>query len=81
MNDIERAIEYFKHKSYEEGGTRFTAVRLAVKALEKQIPKKPTVLNIHDISNYKYGECECGEHIMDDEKYCSNCGQKLDWEA
>ena len=48
-------------------------------ALEKQIPKKPKILKVHDISGYKYGECQCGEHIMDDEKYCSNCGQKIDW--
>ena len=45
----------------------------------KQIPKKPKVLKVHDISGYKYGDCHCGEHIMDDEKFCSNCGQKLDW--
>ena len=51
-----------------------------VSALEKQIPKKPKVLKVHDISNYKYGNCECGEHIMDDHQYCSNCGQKIDWE-
>ena len=25
------------------------------------------------------GDCECGEHLCDDEKYCSNCGQKIDW--
>lgn len=53
----------------------------AISALEKQIPKNPKILKVHDISKYKYGECQCGEHIMDDEKYCSNCGQKLNWES
>ena len=51
----------------------------AKEALEKQIPKKPKILKVHDISEYKYGDCECGEHIIDDEKYCSKCGQALDW--
>lgn len=55
------------------------ACEMACKALEKQIPKKPKVLKVHDISNYKYGDCECGEHICDDEKYCSSCGQAIDW--
>ena len=54
-------------------------IKIAISALEKQIPKKPKVLKVHEISNYKYGECQCGEHIMDDEKYCSSCGQALDW--
>lgn len=55
------------------------AIEIATAAIEKQIPKKPKVLKVHDISGYKYGECYCEEHIMDDEKYCSNCGQALDW--
>ncbi len=37
MNDIEKAVEYFKNKSYEEGGIRDRYTRLAVKALEKQL--------------------------------------------
>lgn len=48
-------------------------------ALGKRTPKKPEILKIHDISGYKYGDCECGEHISDDEKYCSSCGQAIDW--
>ncbi len=55
------------------------ALMIAVNALEKQIPKEPKIVKVHDISNYKYGDCECGEHICDDEKYCSNCGQAIDW--
>ena len=50
-----------------------------VKALKKSIPTRPKILKTHDISGYKYGECECGEHIHDDEMYCSGCGQALDW--
>ena len=36
MNDIEKAIEFYKAKSYEEGGIRDRYTRLAIEALEKQ---------------------------------------------
>lgn len=51
----------------------------AISALEKQIRKKPKILKVHEISGYKYGDCECGKHITDDHNFCSNCGQALDW--
>lgn len=47
-------------------------------ALEKQIPKKPKISKSH-VKNSKFGICECGEYIFDHEKYCSKCGQALDW--
>ena len=55
------------------------ALEIAISAIEKQIPKKPKIMKVHEVSGYKYGKCECGEHIMDDEKFCSNCGQATDW--
>lgn len=55
------------------------ALEMAISVLGKQIPKKPKVLETDALSGYKYGNCSCGEHIMDDEKYCSNCGQAIDW--
>lgn len=60
------------------------AFKTAIKALEKQIPKKP-------INEECYYICPCcrGElGVSDDDifiyklsmpKYCSNCGCKLDW--
>lgn len=36
-NDIEKAIEFYKAKSYEEGGIRDRYTRLAISALEKQL--------------------------------------------
>lgn len=57
------------------------AFEMAISALKKQIPKKPKVLKLQEVSGYKYGDCECGEHIMDDEKYCSNCEQAIDWRS
>ena len=54
----------------------------AIKALEKQIPKKP--LHIH--KNYYCPICkEDGWMLWDDaipndmDKYCGKCGQAIDW--
>ena len=79
----DRAIDLIRRikteETHEREIDRHKAFDLAISALKKQIPKKPKVLKVHEIPNYKYGECQCGEHIMDDEKYCSSCGQALDW--
>ncbi len=49
------------------------AFSMAIKALEKQIPKKPT-------DRCMYKECPaCGEVEIEFCKYCPSCGQKLDW--
>lgn len=45
-------------------------------AREKQIPKKP------DFTEDKtFALCPCcnGKGLLDKQKYCNNCGQKLDW--
>lgn len=62
---------------------------LAIKALEKQIPKKP-IFN-HNLSDtLSVFHCECGNTIKvshdigimnnnNAPNYCSNCGCRLDW--
>jgi predicted RNA-binding Zn-ribbon protein involved in translation (DUF1610 family) len=70
-------------QSYAENswGGLNESFELAIKALEKQIPKKPLLYDC----DYSYFECgNCGEAIFyTDEakthKYCLNCGQALDW--
>ena len=47
--------------------------KLAVKALQKQIPKKPY-----------WERCDlnckvCGEVVYADDNYCLSCGQAIDW--
>ena len=59
-------------------------INAAIKALDKQIPKKP-------VSKYKYrdGEnvcpsCETENRcriVMSWEKFCPDCGQAIDWEV
>lgn len=64
------------------------ALERAVKALEKQIPRK--VSNLSEIyldfgvgKKIKvgaYGNCpNCNYNIDTVSKYCTRCGQKLDW--
>ncbi len=56
------------------------ALKMAIEALEKQIPKKPSgTLTISGISRYKSGVCKCGTAIAMVYKYCPNCGQAIDW--
>lgn len=71
-------IEYFKIcKSTAE--TCGEALGLAVKALEKQVPFKPTRIDERKKYNYKFGDCKCGARVIDAYGYCSECGQALDW--
>ena len=58
-------------------------IKIAIEALEKQIPKKP----LHMHKNYYCPICkEDGWMLWDDaipndmDKYCGMCGQAIDWE-
>ena len=58
------------------------AFDVAIEALEKQIPKKPKLVNedyTMDGIWVKDFECpSCGNPYVDD-SYCQTCGQRLDW--
>lgn len=63
------------------------AYNMAIKALEKQIPKN--VISIIYRGDYKCPTCKNYIDITDDDlyvyeieppKYCDECGQALDWE-
>lgn len=77
------ALEYFKRrKEQTELNDRVQqAEDLAIKALEKQMPKKP-----YDVdTEYKTFDCpECLSRLYTDDDmqdcgYCPVCGQRLDW--
>jgi hypothetical protein len=76
---IKRAIDVLKHGCIYRDALGSEAISMAIEILEKRLPKKPKTLIIDKTSGVKAGNCVCGEHIMDDEKYCSNCGQAIDW--
>lgn len=61
-------------------GYLLQALDMAIEALEKQIPKKPISLG-EDIDR-DVGQCPNCKEIIDtyeDYKYCSDCGQAIDW--
>lgn len=74
--------EAIKELSYDNtayGGKCTKAViETAIKALEKQIPKK--VNNREEHADYIEGNCpDCDLPVCDVDNYCSTCGCLLDW--
>ena len=63
------------------------ALGLAIQALEKRIPKKPTpidykkYINVIDNARFLRGAYWCPncKHVVKTGSFCSDCGQKLDW--
>lgn len=69
---------------------RIEAVQLAIKALEKQIPKKPIATTKEKKSLGEYDDWQsCPRCKMsfgyctrkDEVTYCPKCGQAIDWEV
>lgn len=84
----QEAIEWLLgiENKYIHGGdegfdeNRKLAIKTAISALEKQIPKKP--LDIEGDYTALYGGCpNCKNIVCDNEDYrfCNECGQALDW--
>ena len=80
---IEEAIRAIRHdlhwnllKGYQED-----VAKIAISALERQIPKKPIRLPANHPFYYEVGDCPtCGVSVyVSDGKNCSQCGQKIDW--
>lgn len=58
------------------------ALEMAEKALEKQVPKKPTDVRYFGEAGYYIGLCpSCNAGNNSEYQYCGDCGQKLDWEG
>ena len=71
---------------YEQGnaGEHIESIDIAIKALEKQIPKKVKLRHIRKYDGYDDGECpNCGMYVSREydgnDVFCPDCGQKLDW--
>ena len=96
MNDIEKAaIDWLncERENYSKDSVYRYYMGLAVKALERQIPKKPKKQpymqeEFDSGTEYLCPNCESlvGGYSDDLEDwcgqhdYCEDCGQKLDWE-
>lgn len=83
---IEEAIAHAKEQTEIFSGTHGKFLDMAIAALEKQIPKKPT----YEGDGYWNGQlvydtwicpnCEkCYEVDYEEYDHCPNCGQKIDW--
>ena len=81
----EQVVERLKEASYERFGN--DGMGIAIQALEKQIPKKPTYEGDGYAPDGTFVSDEwicpcCGSRYevdYDDYDYCPDCGQKLDW--
>ena len=79
-----------KEKVYMDshaGRAQSEAFLIAINALEKQIPKKPTPIDyekyMDTVKNALFLKgaywCPNCKHVVKCGTYCSDCGQKLDW--
>lgn len=50
---------------------------MAIRALEKQIPKKP---DFTEDKEFALCPCRNGKGLLNKQKYCDNCGQKIDFD-
>lgn len=52
-----------------------------IEALEKQIPYKITNKSVTPfLSDVYEGDCKCGTRLLEGGKYCSECGQRIEWD-
>ena len=83
----EEAIKHFKslQKRYtkEHNGQMCEKVNLAIKALEKQIPKKPIIRKTKDyfgcVQYIMCPNCEKVDFGLTQPCFCRLCGQAIDW--
>lgn len=86
MMTAKKALELLKdHEYWTTYSWQDEVCEIAIKALEKQIPKK--AISTYK-GHYKCPTCEIYIDITDDDlyvyeikppKYCDECGQALDW--
>lgn len=77
---MKERYEFAKENYLEEAPEYVEALRMSVEALEKQIPKKP--IEQRYVNNELIGycpSCQLRWDVAHWQRYCSNCGQKLDW--
>ena len=86
-----KLLEYIRETGNGEspyvGCAQSIAIEMAINALEKQIPKKPTPIDyekyMDTVKNALFlkGSYRCPNcnHVVKCGTYCSDCGQKLDW--
>ena len=76
---VQEAIKYLRMATDEAEEGEFSdeyreMCEMSIKALEKQIPKKLS------LKNGLYHCSSCGMPVLSHTSYCSECGNKIDWE-
>lgn len=83
MTDCEAKEIIEKYKGlFPSARNEDESLDVAIKALEKQIPKEAIITGRNNAINTDVGYCPiCNGAILRacDNKYCPDCGQKLDW--
>ena len=87
MNPIEtakEAIEFFEYKLDEwlwmKNQAPSEAAKIAILALEKQVPEKPSYyVDMYGHNRPGCPECEKNEILYFGQRYCNVCGQAIDW--
>ena len=86
-----KLLEYIREIGNGEapyvGCAQNIAIEMAINALEKQIPKKPTPIDyekyMDTVKNALFLKgaywCPNCNHVVKCGTYCSDCGQKIDW--
>ena len=56
------------------------AIDEAIKAIDKQIPKKP-IGDLHSVPHYRCPTCKCTVSMYNTQydSFCKYCGQAIDW--
>ena len=85
-------LEYIRKTGNGEapyvGCAQNIAIEMAINALKKQIPKNPTPIDyekyMDTVKNALFLKgaywCPNCNHVVKCGTYCSDCGQKLDWD-
>lgn len=69
-----------KHIGGDCDGYEKRAIRIAIEALEKQIPKKPK--DYDSVPHHRCPNCNSAIRVYCDDPYdpvCKFCGQAIDW--
>lgn len=67
---------------YRTGTISKETIKLAIEALEKQMPQKPKTEYRTTTSLWKFWKCpSCGYIWGHKYNYCCSCGQRLDWQG
>jgi hypothetical protein len=67
---------------YEDGSFPLTVADEITKALQKQIPKKPKIMETPLVGEkfwWYCGHCGASRHTGSKSNYCGYCGGKVDW--